>query len=321
MQDIYKGDGLDIGKILKDIKTVETDNDWDGISSAAQVKFHFPKVKVNITVRKIVESDTNTLVLDKMTSGEGWTIDHHTTNAHEKARLLCFSKSGEIPTGRLTYLTLDKRLDADLFLSATTEITDELYRKGLDSGSLYELHKRFPYYFKHTTIPNQFLKDGEIYSMADILDIVASYDTDYAFKLALRFYKKLPKDSEELIGMLNLHNKKLIESYRKFIEEFDFGYFETIGVAGREILMLDSEKIGKFHIPILGIARRKKPGTYILFKGIRASLRTSDLELAEIVFKKLHSILVSKGGRAGSYGMLLKDGITYEQFKKLLTSK
>ena len=320
MEELYRSEGLDVEKILTSIKLVESDDDWDGISSAAQVKFHFLTVKVTLSPNKIVESDSTTLVLDKRTNGKGWVIDHHTTSPHDKARLLCFSTSGEVPTSRLTYLTLNKRLDADLFLSATAEITDELYRKGLDSGSLGELRIRAPYYFQQSPVSNQYLKDGEIYSMADVLDIISAYNSAYAFELALSFYKSLPKSFEELIGMLDADKKEHIEAYRKFINEFDFSYFETIDFAGREILMMDSGKIGKFYVPILSIARRKKPGNYILFKGKKASLRTNDLQLVDLVLKKLESIIINSGGRAGSYGILLKDGITYEKFKELLTS-
>lgn len=320
MEELYRSEGLDAEKILTSIKLVESDDDWDGVSSAAQVKFHFPSVEVNISPEKLVKSDSTTLVLDKRTDGQGWIIDHHTTSPHDKTRLLCFSTSGEIPTSRLTYLTLNKRLDADLFLSATAEVTDELYRKGLDSGSLAELRIRAPYYFQPSTITNQYLKDGEIYSIADMLDILSANDWKYAFQLALGFYQKLPKSSDELIGMLEPEKKEYIDGYRKFIDQFDFSYFETVDLSGKEILMMDSGKIGKFYVPILSIARRKKPGNYILFKGKKASLRTNDLELVEQVLKKLQSIIIDSGGRAGSYGMLLKDGITYEQFKNLLTS-
>ena len=324
MQELYRADGLDdkkVEEILQTITLVESDNDWDGISSAAQVKFHFPEVKVNLTGHKVVDSDSKTLVLDKKTTGSGWIIDHHTTSKHDKAKLLCYSTSGELPTSRLTYLALNKKLDGDLFLSATAEVTDELYRKGLESGSLGELKVRAPYYFKQSAISNQYLKDGEIYSIADILDIVSSYGVEYAFELALSFYKKAPKSSAELIEMLDSRNKELIEGYRAFIRDFDFSYFETMEIAGKEVFIIESEKIGKFFVPLLGIARRKKFGNYILFKGLRASLRTSDSALADAVFKKLESVLKDHGGRAGSYGMLFKEEVSYEHFKKLLNSK
>lgn len=321
MSELYRSKGLNdqrVQEILKTIRRVKTDDDWDGISAGAQVKFHFPKVEVTITGKKFVSSNPTTLVLDKGTNDDGWIIDHHTSNPYTNRNVLGFSTSGEAPTSRVTYVVLDKRLDADLFLSATAEVTDDLYRTGMDKGSLNELATRMPHYFNKSKLKNQFLKEGIVYSMADILAIVSRDDPEHAFRLGLRFYERLPKDSDELTDMLDSHNRRLVERYKKFMREFKLSSFEEVEVHGRKVMMMDRRGIGEFYVPVLTIARRAKPGNYILFKGKEVSIRTNDSALLNFMTDRLKDVSYDHGGRAGSYGAKFKESMTYGQFKELI---
>lgn len=321
MYEFYRNKGLNeekSTKILQSIKKVETDDDWDGLSAAIQFKHHHPKVKVNISEKKTVDSDKRTLVLDKWTEGNGWLVDHHVSSDYKNANVLMFSESGEVPTSRLVYLLLDRKNRVDLFLSATAEITDMLNRSGRKRGSLSELEKVAPGYFVKSKMTNQFLKEEEIFTIADILAIVTREDPKYAFTLGLRFYKRLPKNSLELVKMVDPKTKKLIAEYQDFIKDFDMGLFEEVKILKRKVRIIDRRGIGKFYIPVLEIARRKKVGNYILFRGKEISIRTNDKKLAKCIFDRLKGISYDQGGRAGAYGAKFKKSIDYNQFKKFL---
>ncbi|MGD0729383.1 MAG: hypothetical protein ABR981_04880 [Candidatus Micrarchaeaceae archaeon] len=308
----------DVLKILRSIKTVEADNDWDGISSAAQIKHYFPDVTVRISGDKIVPSDQSTLVLDKWTNGEGWIVDHHTTSPYTTKNVLLFAESGEIPTSRLVYLLLEKSSNQDLFISSTAEITDDLYRTGLEEGSLSELKARMPNYFEKSKLANQFLKSEEIYTIADMLAIISQELPDYALRLGLSFYERIPNNSEELKEMLNPENRKFIDNYENFMANVDSIKFEELELMGKRVNVLDRREIGKFYLPVLEVVRRKRKGNYILFRGNAVSVRTRDKQLLEAVLDNLKSVSSGYGGRADAYGIKLKSPMNYEQFKHFL---
>jgi hypothetical protein len=323
MKELYRSRGLSnqkVQKLLRRIEKVETDDDWDGVSSAVQIKFHFPGVKVNISAEKTVESSPGTLVLDKWTSGSGLIVDHHPTNHYEVANVLSFSKSGEIPTSRLVYMLLNKRLDADLFLSATAEVADGLYRTAMKNGSLSELHVRAPHYFLQSKIANQFLKEEEIYAMTDMMTIITKENPEYALRIGLNFYKSLPKTAEELRDSLDSEHKRLIDKYKKFVRDFDFKDFDRLEILGRKVRVIDRRGAGRFYVPLLEIARRKEYGNYILFKGKHISIRTNDSILLKAIFDRLDGVVIDRGGRAGAYGAKLRENMDYGHFRKLITA-
>jgi len=321
MSEFYRSFGMDekkSNKILKSIKTVETDDDWDGISAAVQFKHYYPKANVIISGKKTIKSNNSTLVLDKGTKGKGWMVDHHVTNDYKGKNVLLVSRTGEVPTSRLICLLINRKEKVDLFISATAEITDMLHRNATERGSINELAKIAPGYFIRSKLGNQFLKDEEIYTIADILAIVTKEDPEYVFKLGLKFYKKLPKNSTELVKMLDQKNRKVIASYQKFIKDFETGHFDEIKILKTKVRVVDRRGLGKFYRSVMEIARRKHIGNYILFGGKEISIRTKDKKLVKYIFGRMKSISYDQGGRAGAYGMKFKKNIDYNQFKKFL---
>jgi hypothetical protein len=323
MGDLYSSKKLsNRGKelLLKKINNVIADADWDGISAAAQFKFHYPKIKVTLSTSKCANSDNKTIVLDQWTKSNGFIIDHHTTSPYKDAssNVLLFSKSGEIPTSRLVYLFLGKRDVTGLFLSATAEITDCLHRIGMKNGSLRRLKSVAPYYFIKSNSTNQFLNMSEIYEIGDILAVISKERPNYALKLALRLYENIPRDSSELIAMLNKDAKKLVKNYKSFIRNLN-PKVENVNIGGRKIKILDKNDLGRFYMPALEITRRKIIGNYILFKGDGISIRTKDLALVKLIIEKLSGISSGYGGRAGAYAIRFKGKISYGKFKKIIS--
>lgn len=324
MESFYKSNGVTGKKttqILRSIRRVEADNDWDGVSAAVQVKYHYPKVEVNLSSDKIVASDQHTLVLDKATQGNGWVVDHHTTNPYKDENVLLFSTSGEIPTSRLTYIALGRRDDTGLFVSATAEITDTLHRSGASIGSIKELSRIAPYYFVDSKVKNQFLKNEEIYSMADILSIITDKRPNYAFRLGLRFYRNLPRNLDQLMDMLDAPNRMLVNRYREFVNNFSAKNVDEVSISGKPVKVIDRRGIGEFYVPAFEMMRRMDHGNYVIFKGNAASIRTSDKELAGKIIKRFESVTYGYGGRAGSFGIRFNTVMRYDRFKSMLERK
>lgn len=326
--DVYINEGLtrkEMHAILRTkVKQANGDSDWDGVSSLVQIKKYFPNINVKISTDKQVHCDETTLVLDKAATGTGWLIDHHPGSRYVNGateNILYFSMFGEVPTSRLVFLMIDKHRNPDILISATAEITDDLYRMGLSRGSLYLLQKRKPGYFGPARFQNQYTKGEDIYTMADILATVAQKDPNHAFDVGLKFYGNLPKNSDELAAMLNSKNARLIDKYRNFLENLDIGNLvrglDKIDLMGRDVMLMDGLSTGEFDMAALSIARNHRPGPYLMYRGAKVSLRADD-EFAESVMRMFQKISESAGGRAGSYGITLKEKLTYKELKKFI---
>jgi len=320
--EIYKGRGLSkrkVHEILGKIRRVETDNDWDGVSAAAQLKTHFPKMEVRISGEKSVPSDERTLVLDKATSGTGWLIDHHPDSLEgTKAKVMYFSEDGEVPTSRLVYIAIGKGRLADMFLSATAEISDGLNWTGSKSGSLRLLQEKMPEYSKTSGSSNQFLTDQEIYTMTDALVLISKKNPKYALELGMGFYGALPRSMGELSNILDSSSTELIGRYREFISGFSFTDFDNATLFGSKVTLIDGMKIGEFQNSALAMTKRRRIGNYVMFRGSSVSIRTDDNELFESIAAKLSDVSKGHGGRAGWYGITLKHKMAFEQFRELI---
>lgn len=308
---------LDHGVILSQIKKVEADQDWDGISAAVQIKTHFPEVEIHISDNKLVDSDSETLVLDKGTFGEGWVIDHHPVNMKSK-NILHFCPSGDASTGRLTYEILPKKSDNDLFISATAEIADGLYEHGLLHGSLKALQEKEPNYFKKSKKINQFMVEKEIYLMADIFCILSTNMPESALRLGLDSYKSRPSNAEELVGLLTPKALKLVGEYMTFMENFPEDLFEHRKIKFYDVNVADARNIGKFSHVALARTRITYPGNYLLFRGDRISVRTNDSLLFDTLVKVMGSHVLSYGGRKEWHGIRLKNKMDYSYFLDLM---
>lgn len=303
--------------VLSKIKKVEADNDWDGISSAIQIKHHFPEIYVRISGEKSVPSDEETLVLDMGTNGMGWVIDHHPINSKSK-NLLNFCPSGDVSTGRLTYEVLPEKTAADLFISATSEISDGLYEYGLLHGSLKELSQKEPYYFKKSEKTDQFMIKKEIFVMSDIFSTLAMNMPDSVFKLGAKLYENTPKNTEELKALLSPKEAALVEEYLSFMDAFPENLFKPHKLKSYEISVADARDIGKFSNIALARTRMKYPGNYLLFRGNHISLRTPDLTLFETMISVLGDNVRMSGGRKEWHGITLKEEMSYSHFLAIL---
>lgn len=308
---------VNTGRILSTINTVEADLDWDGISSAIQIKKHYPKVRIRISDRKSVPSNEQTLVLDKGTYGNGWVIDHHPINMKSK-NLLNFCPSGDTPTGRLTYEALPNKNETDLFLSATAEISDGLYEYGMLHGSIKELLKKKPFYFKRSEKVNQFMVTKEIYLMSDIFCVVANDSPKSALDLGLKLYSEKPRNAKELIKLLNSKESKVVNEYLLFMENFPDDLFEHHKIRSHDVSVADARRIGKFSHIALQRTRTKYPGNYVLFRGDRISLRTNDTLLFDVLIEVLGKNVLSYGGRKDWHGIRLKKAMPYTKFLKII---
>jgi hypothetical protein len=320
--EIYKGRGLSkrkVHEILGKIRRVETDNDWDGVSAAAQLKTHFPKMEVRISGEKSVPSDERTLVLDKATSGTGWLIDHHPDSLEgTKAKVMYFSEGGQVPTSRLVYIAIGKGRLADIFLSATAEISDGLNWTGSKSGSLRLLQEKMPEYSKTSGSSNQFLTDQEIYTMTDVLSLIAEKNPKYALELGMSFYGALPRNMDQLSNILDSSSTELVGRYREFINSFSFTDFDNTKLFGRKVTLIDGTKIGEFQNSALEMTKRRRIGNYVMFRGPSVSIRTGDHQLFKSITAKLDDVSKGHGGRAGWYGITLKHEMEFEQFRQLI---
>jgi hypothetical protein len=307
----------DVSDILSSIKTVVVDADWDGISSAIQIKMHYPHVEIKITNTKKVPSDINTLVIDQGTDGEGWLIDHHPLNGNAK-NLLNFCESGELPASTLTYNILPEKNNIDLLLSATAEITDGLYDYGFKHGSLKLLMENQPVYFKNSRLRSQFLMDKEIFIMADIFASLALHMPDSTLRIGLEAYQAQPQSSEELKALLNGNELKLVDDYFAFMENFPENLFQRYLVNGYSIQVANAESIGKFSLFAMERTRAKYPGNYLLLNGSRISMRTNDAMLFNTVRTMLDERVLSYGGRKEWHGIRLKEKLDYQEFVSII---
>ncbi len=303
-------------QILRTIRRIEADDDWDGISAAVQIMRHFgiPLENVSISSKKVVPSDEQTVVLDKRTSGDGWVVDHHTTQTPLK-NVLSFCEDGLTPTSTLVYQLLPEKNQTDLFLSATAEITEGLDEHGWQHGSLRELCRRYPDYLQSSLLKSQFVRREKIYPIADVVALVAMEEPYEALKLGPQLSPRHVASVDDLKVMLNERQQKRVEKYFEFMEDFSTDRFASINVDGYTTRVADAATL-EFPLPALARMEREFPENYLLYRGANkgVSVRTYDRQFVETVVRKLGSHVKSYGGRVNWWGIGLHGDIGYDKF-------
>ncbi|MGI0100439.1 MAG: hypothetical protein ACREBH_01830 [Candidatus Micrarchaeaceae archaeon] len=330
--------------ILDSVRVIKTDDDWDGVSSAAQLKSYIRDdgIKVEISPKSPVYADSHTIVLDKRfrINSRGALIDHHQPMLkHPNLNILLFADNN-IPTSRLVCLVLDQcgygnRLPR-LFLSATAEITDGFHREGEIEGSISELRamsdKAETQYFRPAKYANLTGWETEIFVMADVLNMIAKKNPEYAFDIALEFCKSPPRDIKDLVNMLNKNNADLVQKFAGCLSRFDYGSFDDVTVNGKRIKLLDNRRAGGFGRYVIEKVRRIVPANYMLFRGAEANMRVRDIEQDSGLVLLIRNALAEKGllvnsrgrlqgtnrGAAAAYAFKFNNEVGYEYFKGLL---
>jgi hypothetical protein len=346
---------MNFRQAMRQVNRGLADDDWDGASSSAQIVHNYRHIPFTFlsTARRIY-ADQNTIVLDKKINrlSTGVLIDHHfenTDDALETNPLLSYLSFAlnNRPTSRLVFRELDERPVYDRFvgllLSSIAEITDGFYRLGEEDGSLSELKSggkigNLRYFMPARIISGGLLRDiptfseKEIYSMADILNLVARRDPAYALRLGVGFYERLPIDAQDLLETINSHDSTKTfneaNSFVKCMAEFRMKSFEHFGFGRARVRILDNETVGGFGRYVIEKVRRAVPGNYVLFRGTEVSIRTkySDVDSGMVIAIRNvlneNDLIQNERGRrqgaSGAYRFTLNERITYERFKGLL---
>ena len=313
---LFVRDSAIITQVLSGIKHIEADDDWDGISSALQVKRHYPSVEINISGSKCPDSTADTLVLDKQTHGDGWVVDHHPASTLPQ-NVLSFSMDGKICTSSQVYLLLPAKDDTDMFMAAIAEITEGLDSYGLRNGVLRDFLDKYPEYASKSKMGNQYLKPFEIYDMADIIALISNRDQAYALALGERLSPDKVKSADGLIAMLSPEFRNMVKRYFGFIAQPTDRFFKPFRIDDHEVMIADSNSM-EFPMQALSKALLEHPANYVLLKGDRVSIRTQNQKLVDDIVKKLGDHVESHGGRVGWYGMILTGNLDYREFLNLL---
>ncbi|HLE07450.1 MAG TPA: hypothetical protein VI933_02390 [archaeon] len=307
-------------EILNMIKKIEADDDWDGISAAVQMMRHLeiPPERVSISPKKVVPSDAQTVVLDKRTSGDGWVVDHHTTDSPLK-NILAFCENGLTPTSTLVYRLLPEKDETDLFLSATAEITEGLDEHGWKHGSLGELCRKYPKYLQPSPLKSQFVRKEKIYPIADVVALVAMEEPYEALKLGPKLSPRHVADAGDLKAMFNVKLQKRVDEYFEFMENFPTDRFFPMDFDGYAARIGNASDF-RFPLPALARMEREFPGNYLLYKGANKglSVRTYDRQFVETVVRRLGTNVKSYGGRVSWWGISLHNDIGYNKFLEAL---
>ncbi|MDE1850940.1 MAG: hypothetical protein KGH54_04080 [Candidatus Micrarchaeota archaeon] len=315
--------------ILKEIREIEADDDWDGIAAgliAREVIFGLSHrvVPIRISKEKVVKSTSQTLVIDKTTDGEGWTIDHHRGSVAAK-HYLAYSEDGETPSCTLLYRMLPEkyRTDGVLLLAATAEIMDGLYERGEREGAVREVLDRIPTLGAQSGQPNQFLRSQLIYSIADVVALLPTIDKDASIGLGCRLLVSEIRgltSVRQIIGMCPKSAAAVVERYLEFMSHFPSDRFRKIELEGRKVSFAGSEEF-EFPMPALARMLREKPGDYVLAREDGLSIRTKEPELVDAIARKLGGIVAGYGGRAGWHGMQFKEKIEYQALLEKLSKR
>ncbi|MCW1296438.1 MAG: hypothetical protein OH319_02030 [Candidatus Parvarchaeota archaeon] len=296
-------------EVMSEIKKIDTDDDWDGIGSAAQIVRHFNGIEVSINHEKGVPSDSHTLILDKDTVGDGWVIDHHPTNKSRNILILC--KEGNKPTATLVYEALPKKDKTDLFIAATAEITDSLHNICLE-----KIKKENKDLFKASNYKNQYMREEEIFSIASVLAFLSKR---YPYK-TLEISKNLNPNKidsvDSLINLLNNQEKSDVKRFLSYMENFN-PRFDLISIGNYEVKVAD-EKWFEFPMSSLERMLTENPGNYVFLKGDRVSIRSNDINFINEVLRRFQPIIESYGGRVNQFGIKLKKTLNYDSFLKIL---
>lgn len=308
-------------EVLSKIKKIETDNDWDGIAAAliAQLEIREREgrtVPINVSDAKIIPSDASTLVLDKTTDGDGYVVDHHPGKMAPK-QYLAFCSDGTVPASSLMYRMLPKegRSPAKLLLAATGEIMDGLYERGAKDGAVKEAFERMQWLALPSKHKTQFLKTEELYSIADVLGLLTTLDSNRALEVGAKLSLKRIETVEDVISLCDKEQKAFVEKYFGVMENFPYEKFREAKIGKFGVSIAQDNEL-EFPLPSLARMLTEKPGNYVLFKSKGLSIRTQDSELVGLIVNRLGDNVASYGGRVGWYGVQFKDSMKYEQFSE-----
>jgi len=315
-------------QVLGTITKIEADNDWDGIAAAIIARAEIERltgrmVPINVSEAKVVPSDSTTLVVDKTTDGDGFVIDHHKGSIVPK-NYLAFSNDGTVPSSSLMYkiLPAEGKTPTALLLGATGEIMDGLYARGEKDGCVKEALEKMPYLAGRSAQKNQFFKQEALYPIADILALLPLLGEKEALEIGLRLDAAKIRGVDDILELCDGAQKESVKKYLGFMNNFPYEKFVPSKIGDYDVTVAKEGEL-EFPMPALAMILREKPGNYLLFKkdGTGMSIRTQEDAFFQEVKAKLGENFKGGGGRAGWYGIQLKEPITYEQFSEKMKGK